>query len=59
MLASKGGMLSSKGNMLLCMILLAIEVDAHLQLLERIWHGAVSKCTRATLHALVHYLLAI
>ena len=36
MLASKGSMLSSKGNMLLCMILLTIEVDAHMQLLAHI-----------------------
>ena len=31
-LASKGSMLSSKGNMFLCMILLAIEVDACMQI---------------------------
>ena len=55
MFASKGRMLSSKGNMLLCMILLAIEIDARLQLLARIRHCAVSRCTRARLHALVHY----
>ena len=55
MLASKGGMLSSKGNMLSCMILLAIEVDARMQLLARIRHRAVSRCTRARLHALLHY----
>ena len=36
MLASKGSMLSSKGNMLLCMILLAIELDGCTQLLARI-----------------------
>ena len=36
MLASKGSMLSSKGNILLCMILLAIELDARVQLLTRI-----------------------
>ena len=29
-LASKGSMLASKGSMLLCMILLAIEVDARM-----------------------------
>ena len=29
-------MLSSKGNILLCMILLAIELDARVQLLTRI-----------------------
>ena len=39
--------------MLLCMILLAIEVDARVQLLTRIWHRAVSRWTRARLHALV------
>ena len=55
MLASMGSMLSSKGNMLLCMILLTIEVDACVQLLARIQHCAVSRCTRARLHALVHY----
>ena len=55
MLSSKGSMLSSKGNMLSCMILLAIEVDAHIQLLARIRHHAVSRCTRARLNALVHY----
>ena len=55
MLASKGSMLSSKGNMLLCIILLAIEVDARLQLLARVWHRAVSRCTRARLNSLVHY----
>ena len=54
-LASKGSMLSSKGNMLSCMILLAIEIDARMQLLARIWNRAVSRCTRASLHALVHY----
>ena len=37
------------------MILLAIEVDARVQLVARIWHRAVSRCTRARLHALVHY----
>ena len=51
MLASKGSMLSSKGSMLSYMILLAIEVDAHVQLLVRIRHRAVSRCTRARLHA--------
>ena len=55
MLASKGSMLSSKGNMLSCMILLAIEVDTRMQLLARIRHRAVSRCTRARLHDLVHY----
>ena len=54
-LASKGRMLSSKGNMLSCMILLAIEVDARVQLVARIRHRAVSRCTRARLHALVHH----
>ena len=48
-------MLASKGNMLSCMILLAIEIDARMQLLARIRHRTVSKCTRARLHALVHY----
>ena len=48
-------MLASKGNMLSCMILLAIEVDARVQLVARIRHRAVSRCTRARLHALVHY----
>ena len=37
------------------MILLAIEVDTRVQLLARIQHHAVSRCTRARLHALVHY----
>ena len=55
MLASKGSMLSSKGNMLSCMILLAIEVDTRVQLVTCIRHRAVSRCTRARLHALVHY----
>ena len=55
MLASKSSMLSSKGNMLSCMILFAIEVDACVQLLTHILHHAVSRCTRARLHALVHY----
>ena len=55
MLVSKGSTLSSKGNMLSCMILLAIEVDARVQLLTRVQHCAVSRCTRARLHALVHY----
>ena len=41
--------------MLLCMILLAIEIDGRVQLLARIPHRAVCKCTRARLHALVHY----
>ena len=52
MLTSKGSMLSSKGNMLLCMILLAIEVDARMQLVARIQNRAVSRCTRARF---VHY----
>ena len=52
MLASKGSMLSSKGNMLSSMILLAIEVDAHVQLVARIWNRAVSRCFRAIF---VHY----
>ena len=55
MLVSKGSMLSSKGNMLSCMILLAIEIDARVRLLARIRDRAVSRCTRARLHALVHY----
>ena len=54
-LASKGSMLSSKGNMLSCMISLAIEIDARVRLLARIRDRAVSRCTRARLHALVHY----
>ena len=33
--------------MLLCMILLAIEVDARMQLVARIQNRAVSRCTRA------------
>ena len=37
------------------MILLAIEVDARVQLFARIWHRAVSRCTRTRLNALVHY----
>ena len=53
--ASKGSMLESKSNMLSCMILLAIEVDARVQLLARIRHCAVSRCTQARLHALVHF----
>ena len=48
-------MLASKGSMLLCMILLAIEVDACMQLVTRIRNRAVSRCTRAKLHAHVHY----
>ena len=55
MLASMGSMLLSKGNMLSCMILLAIEANACMQLLAHIRHRAVSRCTRARLHALVHY----
>ena len=54
-LASKGSMLSSKGNMLSCMILLTIKVGTRVQLLARIRHCAVSRCTRARLNALVHY----
>ena len=54
-LASKGSMLSSNGNMLSCMILLAIEIDARVQSLARIRDRAVSRCTRARLHALVRY----
>ena len=41
--------------MLSCMILLAIEVDARVQLVACIRHRAVSRCTQARLHALVHY----
>ena len=41
--------------MLSCMILVAIEVDARVHLVARIRHRAVSRCTRARLHALVHY----
>ena len=41
--------------MLSCIILLAIEIEARVQLLARIWHHAVSRCTQARLHALVHY----
>ena len=41
--------------MLSCIILLAIEIEARVQLLARIRHRAVSRCTRARLHALVHY----
>ena len=41
--------------MLSCMILLTIEVDARMQLVARIRHRAVSRCTRARLHALMHY----
>ena len=37
------------------MILLTIEVDTCVQLLARIQHRAVSRCTQARLHALVHY----
>ena len=55
MLASKGSMLSSKGNMLSYMILLAIEIDACVQLVASIRHRAISRCTRARLHALAHY----
>ena len=55
MLASKGSMLSSKGIMLSCIILPAIEIDARVQLLARIRHRVVSRCTGARLHALVHY----
>ena len=55
MLTSKGSTLASKGSMLSCIILLAIEIEARVQLLARIRHHAVSRCTRARLHALVHY----
>ena len=55
MLASNGSMLSSKGTVFSCMILLAIEVDARVQLLARIRRRVVSRCTRGRLHALVHY----
>ena len=55
MLASKDSILASKGNMLSCIILLAIEIDARVQLLARTRDRAVSRCTRARLHALVHY----
>ena len=55
MLSSKGSMLSSKGNMLSCIILLAIEIDARVRLLARIRDRAVSRRTRARLHAFVHY----
>ena len=55
MLASEGRMLASKGNMLSCIILLTIEFDARVQLVAHIRHRAVSRCTRARLHALVHY----
>ena len=41
--------------MLSCIILLAIEIEARVQLLARIRHRAVSRCTQARLHALVHY----
>ena len=37
------------------MILLAIELDACVQLLACIRHRAVSRCTRPGLHVLVHY----
>ena len=37
------------------MILLSIEVNAHVQLLAHIRHCAVSRCTEARLHALVNY----
>ena len=55
MLMVMGSMLSSKGNILSCMILLAIEFDARVRLLARIRYRAVSRCTQARLHALVHY----
>ena len=48
-------MLASKGNMLSCIVLLAIKIDVRVQLLARIQHRAVNRCTRARLHALVHY----
>ena len=41
--------------MLSCMILLASEIDARVRLLAHIQHRAVSRCTRARLHALMHY----
>ena len=55
MLANKGSILASKGNMLSCMILLTIEIDTRVQSLARIRDRAVCRCTRARLHALVHY----
>ena len=55
MLASKGNMLSIKGNMLSCIVLLGIKIDTRVQLLARIQHRAVNRCTRARLHALVYY----
>ena len=45
MVTSKGSMFASKSSMLSCMILLAIEVDVRMQLLARIQHRAVSRCT--------------
>ena len=42
-LTSKGSMLSSKGNMLSCMILLAIEIDAHMQLVARMHSASCSQ----------------
>ena len=41
--------------MLSRMILFAIEVDTRVRLLAHIRHRAVSRCTQARLHALVHY----
>ena len=41
-LASKGSIPSSKDNMLLCVILLAIEIDTRVPLLALIRHQAVS-----------------
>ena len=43
--------------MLSCMILLAIKVDAPVQLVARIRHRAVSRCIRARLHTLVHLFI--
>ena len=40
--------------MLSCMILLAIELDAHVSAITRTQHCAVSRCSRARLHTLVH-----
>ena len=55
-LASEGSMLSSKGNMLSCMSLLSIEIDARVLVQVRIRDRAVNRGTRARVHALVHYL---
>ena len=35
--------------------LLAIEIDARVQLVACIRHRAISRCTQGRLHALVHY----